>query len=198
MKSIFLMQVLFLMAACSSVQTYSDADKSADFYKYHSYAWLQRSDSVQDIFYSNELIEKNIKYYTDQEMTARGYVQDSYNPDLLLEYHTMLEKKQQTVSNPVYSTPSYPYSPYYGAYGYNPAFPYSYYNTPYLIGYNTQQIEYNEGTLVVDVIDRRKNQLIWRGWSVGTVNDEQSLEKELPKDIKKIFKKYPIPSPKKK
>jgi hypothetical protein len=198
MRSLILIPVILFLGGCAAVQTYSDADKAVDFNKYHTYAWLQRSDSVQDIFYSNQLVEKNIKYYAEQEMASRGYILDNNNPDVLIEYHTMVEKKHQTVSNPVYATPSYPYSPFYGPFGYNTAYPYTYYNTPYVIGYNVQEIDYNEGTLVIDIIDRKKNQLIWRGWSVGTVSDEQSLEKELPKDIKKIFKKYPVHVPRKK
>jgi hypothetical protein len=78
--------------------------------------------------------------------------------------------------------------------GYNVNRNYAYNNTPYIIGYNTQQVAYNEGTLLIDVIDRKVNQMIWRGWSVDTLIDEEALEQELPGDIKRIFKKYPIPS----
>jgi hypothetical protein len=198
MKIKFLIPMLLWLAGCASVQTYSDLDKSSDFSRFHTYAWIQRSDSVQSIFYSNQLVEKNIRYYTEEQLRLRGYVKDTTNPDLLLEYHTMVEKKHQTVSDPVYSTPSYAYNPFYGPFGYSSTYPYSYYNTPYLIGYNVKEIDYNEGTLVIDVIDRKKNQLIWRGWSVGSVSDQQDLEKELPKDIRKIFKKYPVHAPAKK
>lgn len=84
--------------------------------------------------------------------------------------------------------------------GYNTMRPYGYNNTPYYQQqpmYQQQQVTYDEGTLLVDVIDRKANQLIWRGWSVGTLTDEAALESELQGDIRKIFKKYPIAPPKK-
>jgi len=46
------------------------------------------------------------------------------------------------------------------------------------------------------VIDRKSNKLVWRGWSVGTVTNPQSFEKELPKTIHKIFARYPLHDPK--
>jgi len=79
-----------------------------------------------------------------------------------------------------------------GMSGYNTMQPYGYNNTPYSMGTQQQQITYDEGTLLVDVIDLKANQLIWRGWSVGTLTDESDLESELPGDIRKIFKRYPI------
>jgi len=63
-----------------------------------------------------------------------------------------------------------------------------------VVGYNTQQVPYTEGTLVIEVIDRKTNQLVWKGWSVGTLNNEEDLEQQLPKDIRKIFTKYPVKS----
>jgi hypothetical protein len=187
---------LLILTGCSTIQIFSDFDRTADFSKYKSFAWLQRSDSIQNLYYDNPLIEKNLKFYVNKEMSVRGYAIDITHPDLLLEYHSMVEKKQQIVNNPVCSNPTYTYyNPYYSPYRYNPAFPYGYNNTPYITGYTTQVIDYNEGTLVIDIIDRKQGQLIWRGWSVGTISDGHILESILEKDIKKIFRKYPISAP---
>jgi hypothetical protein len=187
--------LLFILTGCSSVRIFSDYDRSADFKIYKSYAWLQNPDTIHDLYYNNPLMEKNLKNYVNKEMAVRGYIIDIHHPDLLIEYHTEVEKKQQIVNNPVYSNSTYPY---YMPYMYNnPVYRYGYYNSPRIIGYNSQVIDYNEGTLVIDVIDRKQNQLVWRGWSVDTVYDAQILEGQLPKDIKKIFKRYPVTAPKK-
>jgi hypothetical protein len=194
--SIFLL--IFISTGCSSVQIFSDFDRTADFSKYKTYAWLPKSDSIQDLFHDNPIMEKNLKFYVNNEMTARGYKVDINYPDLLIEYHTMIERKQQIVNNPVYSNPA---NTYYGPYPYNRynrPYPYGFNNTPYITGYTTQVIDYNEGTLVIDVIDRKQNQHIWRGWSVGTVSDMNNLETVIEKDIKRIFKKYPLSVPQRK
>jgi hypothetical protein len=193
-----LLVILPLLTGCSSVQIFSDYDRSADFKSYKSYAWLQQSDSTGDPHYNNQIAEKNLKLYTNNEMAARGYNIDIHNPDLLIEYHTEIQKKQQVVSNPVYSNQGYypNYYPNYGRYRYNPG--YGFNSMPYISGYTTQVIDYNEATLVINVIDRKQRQLIWSGWSVGAVSDEQSLSAQVEKDIKRIFRKYPIPAPKRK
>jgi len=199
--------ILLNLVSCSPVQVYSDYDRTADFTKYKSYAWLHRSDSIHNYFYDNEIIERNVKNYVNDEMAKRGYTLDVKNPDLLMEYHITSKMKTYTVSNPIYNNNMMGYQPAYGMnngmYGYNTARPYGYNNTPYYqssqpMGYQQQQVTYDEGTLLVDVIDRKLNQLIWRGWSVGTLTDEAALESELSGDIHKIFKNYPIPVPKSK
>ena len=196
--------ILLNMVSCSPVQVYNDYDHAVDFNKYKSYAWLHRSDSVHNYFYDNEIVERNVKNYVNQEMATRGYALDTKTPDLLMEYHISSKMKTYTVSNPVYNNNMMGYQPAYGMNngmsGYNTMRPYGYNNTPYYQQqpmYQQQQVTYDEGTLLVDVIDRKANQLIWRGWSVGTLTDEAALESELQGDIRKIFKKYPIAPPKK-
>ncbi len=190
MKAYLLILMVAFIAACSGVQVYSDYDKGVPFATYKTYAWMQRPDSIQDLFYRNELVDNSIKRYTSQELQARGLMVDSTQPDVLIEYHSAVQDKLQNVTTPVYANPYpfYGYAPYgypYNPYGY-------YYGGPYVVGYNTQQIPYTQGTLIIDIIDRKTNHLIWRGWSVGVLTDEQALEAELPNDIHRIFKKYPV------
>src|ERR1700744_2182239 len=85
--------VALLTASCSSVQVYSDADKTANFSAYKTYSWMQRPDSVQDLFYRNELVDNNIKRYTNQELQAHGLTIDTSHPDLLVEYHSAVQDK---------------------------------------------------------------------------------------------------------
>jgi hypothetical protein len=55
----------------------------------------------------------------------------------------------------------------------------------------TQQINYKEGTLVIDLIDRKAKQLMWRGWSTDLLREPDSFESNLPQEISDIFKKFP-------
>jgi hypothetical protein len=64
--------------------------------------------------------------------------------------------------------------------------------TPYIVGYSTQDIPYQEGTLTVIMIDRKTNRLIWKGWAIGTVTDEATYEWELHGDIHRIFNRFPL------
>jgi len=186
--------VLISLPSCYAPQVYSDYNRSVDFRQYKSFAWIPRSDSFHNYFYDNQFIEKNIMHLANTEMLNRGCNIDTLEPDLLLEYYLTSQKKTYTVNNPGYM-PNYGYnSPYNNPYGYNNYNnPYGY-NNPYNGGYNQQQVEYLEGTLLINVIDRRTNELIWRGWSISSIYNEAQVESELPSEIHKIFNKYPITS----
>ncbi|MFL5731219.1 MAG: DUF4136 domain-containing protein [Cytophagaceae bacterium] len=194
---LYLFIVCGLLSSCDSVQIYSEYDRSVNFTQYKTYAWLATADSSGN-FFNNQIVNKNFKYYADQEMAARGYRLDPENPDILLEERISSQKKSYTTSTPVYSYPNnnpYSYnSPYYYN-GRNWYRPYNFNNSPTVIGYNYQQVEYNEGTLLVDAIDRKLNQLVWRGWSVGDLNDMVTSQSELQGNVHKIFQKYPVPTP---
>ena len=52
--------------------------------------------------------------------------------------------------------------------------------------------EYTEGTVVVDVIDPKSKELLWRGKGVARVSDDQEkYEQELQKTVTAILQKFP-------
>ena len=52
--------------------------------------------------------------------------------------------------------------------------------------------EYTEGTLILDIIDVKTDELLWRGSVSGDVEDTSRLRKKLEKGIRAIMKKYPV------
>lgn len=50
---------------------------------------------------------------------------------------------------------------------------------------------YTEGTLIIDVIDAKTNEHVWRGLVKGNVTDVKALQKSIDKGVKAIIKKYP-------
>jgi uncharacterized protein YlxP (DUF503 family) len=52
--------------------------------------------------------------------------------------------------------------------------------------------QYTEGTVIVDVIDPKTKDLLWRGQGVAAVsNNEQQYEQELQKTVEAIVDKFP-------
>ena len=62
---------------------------------------------------------------------------------------------------------------------------------PMIVGYRTRQIPFKEGTVVITVIDRKQNRLIWRGWGTSCIQDPYNFKDELESKIYAIFKRYP-------
>jgi hypothetical protein len=54
---------------------------------------------------------------------------------------------------------------------------------------------FEEGTLVVDVMDARTNRLVWRGWAQDTVGDslenQDALAKRIDRAVKSLMTALP-------
>jgi hypothetical protein len=96
------------------------------------------------------------------------------------------------------NTTGYPYSYTYSGLGnvipgtYGPAYqPGNSVVNTYVIGSQITTVDYSEGTLILDIIDRRTNQLVWRGWSKETLADPDNFERDLSVQIAEITARVP-------
>jgi hypothetical protein len=182
--------MLFLLGSCGpTVKTTKTA--RVDLSKYQSFAWLPTKEDIKNPDYNNELVLNTILAEVNTEMRDHGYRMDQDDPDLLLKVKTMFDKETETVRNPVYGnyTYSYPYrtvNSYYDPYYYR-----GYSRVSRVVGYDVDQITYTEGTFVIDIIDAKKDQVIWRGWSQDRVAPE-NLKLEIANYVDEIFDEYPL------
>ena len=58
-----------------------------------------------------------------------------------------------------------------------------------------QVVEFDEGTLIVDVVEPKGKAIIWRGWSQtdvgGLLNDPRAMEKRISESIRLMMKRFP-------
>lgn len=195
MKIIKLFSALTILyiTACATSQIYTDKDDSVNLSAYRSFAWYPTpNEELQNSAFNNQIIEGNVKTAATKALTLKGYRPDIDTPDLVFEYHIMVEKKVQQEQQPVYSSPyNYRYYGSYDPYWRGPVYNGVYTNAPYIVGYKTVDIPYEEGTFTINAIDRKTNRLVWRGWAIGTLTDPEQYEDDLKKSIERIFKKFP-------
>lgn len=60
------------------------------------------------------------------------------------------------------------------------------------VGNDIERIPYQEGTLIIDLIERKSRQVIWRGYGVGDVDDPQRAMEDIPRVVEGILNKLPI------
>jgi len=62
-------------------------------------------------------------------------------------------------------------------------------------GDESAAVQYEEGTLVLDVADAKTRQIIWRGWGQsdieGVINDQSRMEKRVAEVTQKILERLP-------
>ena len=161
----------------------TDFDHKADFSKYRTFAWGKSEADVSNPLYESDLITKRIQAAVENEFAKRGVVESSTDPDFIVKYHTYTEEKKRTES-------VYPYR--YGFYPYG-FFPFAFgWGYPYYLGRPSEVTQYTEGTLILDMIDRRTGELVWRGSVSGNVEDTARLKKQVERAVHAIMKKYPV------
>jgi Domain of unknown function (DUF4136) len=169
---------LLLAPAVAAAQKVSyDYEKSADFKSFKTYAHKDGTKVGQ------ELIDSRIVAAIDTEMAAKGFTKSESNPDVYVVYHVAFDKQKDI------STFSSGYGGGYGPYGWGWG------GAGWAGGTtHTQVRDILVGTLVIDMADAKKNQLVWRGMGVKEVDTQakpEKRDKSINNAVKKIFKNYP-------
>ena len=182
-RNIFVLFGLFLFGLSGCAVT--DFDRSADFTRYKTFAWGKPEVDVENPVYDSDLINDRIRQAVEAEFAKRGIVESNGNPDFIVRYHTFTEeKKSRSGGHPyAYSYRYLPFGFYPFAFGYG--YPYYWMSPPHFQ-------EFTEGTLILDILDNRSDELVWRGAVSGNVDDVAGLKKQIEKGIKAIMKKYPV------
>ena len=195
-KIFFPFIAIILLTGCSVYNNISsDYDRSVDFTKYKTFAWLPDKDSTNTPT-NNQIIRNNTINYFSHCMGAREMKANVDTPDVLLQLVVNSVKKETTVTSPVYNSYSnYYYSnpyyyPYPSSYYYRSQSFSNYYN--YNHGYITQKIEYTQSTITLNVIDRKENKLIWKGTAEGDLYDPSYIEDNLHPAVYDILNNYPV------
>ena len=129
-------------------------------------------------------VRPRYSFAPDGERTvARGYTK-AENADLLINFKGKLEEKVDVDSTP---------APMYGAgWGYR-----GWYGAPYgAYGYGTEVStrRYNVGTLVMDIVDRERKQVVFQGGVEDVVTKKMLEDREtlLNNAVAGIFSKFPF------
>lgn len=176
---VLLVGLIALTAGCSSISVNHDYDSDADFAAYQTYAWIQQpTTAVGDARAAqqmNTLLDKRIRNAVNAQMSAKGMTLfDSDDANLFVAYHTGIQD-QVNVTDWGYTYPRH-YGGWYGG------------------GSNIDVTTYQEGTIIIDLIDTSTKQLVWRGTASGALASNptpEQIESNLAKVMEKLFKDYP-------
>lgn len=191
---------LIIILVYTGCDIYTDisasSDVNADFSKYHSFAWLPDQMDTTGLPYNNEIIRNNIRNYFGQSFAERGYKLNLDSPDVLLRVVITNKKKEKVIAYSDNPMPYYYCNYYYGSTYYYPYdFNYYYRYYPgycYPPNYYTEKQEYIEGSIVLNVIDRKQNKLVWSGIAKGDIYDPSYINENIHPAVEAIMKKYPV------
>lgn len=178
LKSIILAASVLILSACTNTPDW-DYDKSVEFANYKTFAWSADADLKNNdgnAYQINDLMEKRVRNAIIEAMLKHNIkLVETKNADILVNYHASVDSKIETDS---FNT-SYTARWNYWGFGYQT---------------QTHTREYDVGTLVIDVIDKTSNQLIWRGAKEGRLRNKQTPEQRTTsanKTVSAILANFP-------
>lgn len=168
------------LSACTSGPTVrSDADPVADFTQYRTWGFY-KPIAMEQSGYSSWISER-IRADVQREMDARGYRYVEEGADLLVNFQGVIEDRTA-----VWSAPRTEVQWFY-------SYRHGYVAVP--IWYDQPQVSrYREGVLTVDLVDGRRNRLVWTGSASAPLAPTSKPEKRLAgidRSVTSIFAKYP-------
>ncbi len=160
---------------CASMTTTTDYDPDTDFSKYKTYSWYDGEVPADDALSANPLAKKRVVKSIDAYLASKGYTTAESDVDFVVIIHAGTKEKIQ-INN---------YG--YGGYGYGM------YGRGWGPGYGMSQTDvtyYDETTLVIDIADADKKELVWRGTGTGIIRGKLTDE-ERDAVIAKILENFP-------
>jgi len=166
--------IMVAVAGCAAMTVSSHIERSVNFTDYVTYDWgppdnLPVGDPRLD---NNPFFRDYLMGAIEKKLAAKGYERAvTGEPDLLVHYHASVNQRVEVSAADAH----------YG---------YCYDNCEPRI------VDYEEGTLVVDVVDRNTGKVVWRGWSQDTMNgviDHQDrLEKQVNEGVSRMMVLLPL------
>ena len=176
--------ILFALSGLSGCATKvrSDFDREAVFSSYNTFDWIAppvraskeglRPDP-EGPFARNSLLDKRIRAAVNSNLRSRGFrsVEDDES-DFRLNYHVMFKDKL-------------------AGSGSNFGYTGRYHRGAFSSGFNWSVRQYQQGTIIIDIVDRAKDQLVWRGWVVSRNRDGNYDDAEINRTVNQILKRFP-------
>ena len=169
---LFFFSVL-LIIGCSSISTTSDYDPSADFASYNTFSIYDGAIEGSELE-SAPLVKKRVLEAIANEMQKKGFAKDNSGSGDLIVYTQAGTAEKMNVNDYGYG-----YGSWWG---------------PYPYGRNIDVSYYTQGSLIIDLVDNAKDELIWRGIGTAVVQDRgtpEERQKFIDEAVAKILSQYP-------
>ncbi len=119
-----------------------------DFSAYKTYSWASQISNPQNsVFFLNDMVFKGmVRDAVEHELATRGYTYQPTGGDLVVNFRSFDEPVEISTNENLGSG-------YWGA------------NESY--AYNNQRVKLDKGSIMVQMIDRNKSEVVWQGYASG-------------------------------
>lgn len=155
-----------MTAACSTLQTSTDYDHKVNFAQFHTFQLVE--GTKDPITFTQKRIEDAIT----TQLTNAGWQAVTSNPDILVYTHAVVGQQKQWTSTSM------------GGWGY--------YGWGGMGGMSqTTETTIPIGTLVVDLVNPKSKELVWRGTASDQISSSGAEQGQIQDAVAALFKGFP-------
>jgi len=162
-----------IVSPCAAQKTRVDFDHATHFSCYKTYRVVNPSEVGQPPGeFPNEIMQQRIAGFIEEAMTARGLKRVTTGGDLLISFRVDVSEE------PFYTTIDN-WGPDWGWAG--------------GVGFSTTTVQtISRGSLVIDMVDAYKNQLVFEGVATRSISSKPTRNtRKLSNSVNEILEKYP-------
>lgn len=158
LASLALAGLLALAAGCTTtaLDVRRDQDPSADLRSYKTFAFYEDAKGGAPGYAT--MIGERLKQATREHLERQDYIYSERNPDLKVALQLVVREKQEVRSAPGTR----------GFHGYRG-----------WVSTDIETVDYKQGTLAIDLVDAKRNALVWHGVAEGRL-DAKVMEQPGP------------------
>ncbi len=161
--------IIFPLVSCSTMKVRADHDAQFEFDTDSTFALFERPGKERRRPQMSEIVDRRIAAAMEADMVGKGFSSASpRDADFLITFYTAV--RRQVVVN------------HAGWYGYRRGY----------WGGGTRWVRsYEEGTLVIDIIDAKRRELVWRGVGEGAFTKSNPSDDKVAKRVAKVLRTFP-------
>jgi len=178
-----LIGLTMLVSSCSSngISSHSVKTKGVDLKKYKSYAWIKPADAEEEVRKDDKLYGKLILQLCNEELSKKGFVLDTENPDAVFIFDTHVEDRVSYSTTPQVSV----------GFGFGGPGYYGGVSAP-VAGGDLVQHNYQEGMMFIEMYDTKTQKLLWKGYATKKITYESDIEADIRTATKHIFMRLSV------
>ena len=176
-KPVIFALALVALTGCAGFNVKYDYDAQAPFASIKTFDWYAASPRAKGkaAGVENPLMDRRVRGAVERELTAKGLKLDKTGePDVLVTYYPVYQNRAMVTS-----------SGFHGGWGYR----------PFGMGASVTEVRhYQEGSIVLEIVDNKSNQLIWQAAAEGAltgIEDPQDADEQVAKAVREMLTHFP-------
>ncbi|WP_306590284.1 DUF4136 domain-containing protein [Geothrix sp. 21YS21S-4] len=165
---------LALLGACTSYRVTYDYNAAAPYARYKTFDYYTSKKGTGG---TTSLMDKRVRAAVERELQTKGFAMETKaDPDFLVTYYPIVEEKRYRTTTHIGW--GWGYRPMYGR-----------------MGTSLSEVHrYQEGTIVIEIVDFKSNQMIWQGAAAGALtglSNPEDADEVVPRAVRDILAKFP-------